>query len=108
MAAKHGLPGDVTIYGVGVLRAQIEGWLEDLPQGPNESTLNDTPLAIDAAGVNEVDAAGVQLLVSFSKSLAARRRTLRLTNPSGPLAGAVATLGVAGLLIEADADGAAE
>jgi anti-anti-sigma regulatory factor len=107
MAPKHALPGDVTIYAVGALQMQIEGWIEDLPQG-NETALNDTPLVIDASGVNEVDAAGVQLLLSFSKSLVARRRTLRLTNASGPLAGACDTLGVAGLLIAANAGGAAE
>jgi anti-anti-sigma regulatory factor len=107
MTTNHALPGDVTIYGVGALLTQFQEWMADLPNGQHDAVLNDEPLFVDASAVSEVDAAGVQLLLSLSKSLAAHRRTLRLASPSSLLASACDTLGVSAALIAADAGGVA-
>lgn len=54
--------------------------------------------AIDASSVEEVDASGVQLLLSLSRELSARGRALQLVAPSKPLLNALETLGVRALL----------
>jgi anti-anti-sigma regulatory factor len=95
---KHTLTGAVTIYAVGALRSQFATWIAKLPKGRRGTALNDSPLAVEAHGVDEVDAAGIQLLVSLSKSLAARRRPLQLVNPSSCLLSACDALGAASLL----------
>jgi len=104
---KHMLPGDVTIYGVAALRSQFSAWLDKLPKGRRAAALKNTALAVDASAVSEVDAAGVQMLVALSKSLAARGRPLRLVNPSDLMTGALETLGVTALLMANDSSGAA-
>ncbi len=106
MAHKHSLPGEMTIYAVGPTRALFQGWVTKLPKGRRAAALDGSALSVDSSGVNEVDAAGVQLLMSLSRSLAARKRTLQLANPSRPLKAALETLGVSGMLAPAPADGA--
>ncbi len=98
MSQTNMLTGAVTIYSVGALRSQFETWIADLPSGPSGAALNDSPLAVDAHGVDGIDAAGLQLLVSLSKSLAARRRPLQLVNPSSLLVGACDALALTWLL----------
>jgi ABC-type transporter Mla MlaB component len=93
------LTGAVTIYEVVALRSQFETWIAELPKGRRGAALNESPLVVEAHGVDEVDAAGMQLLVSLSRSLAARRRPLQLVNPSSPLVAACEALGVAALLL---------
>jgi anti-anti-sigma regulatory factor len=99
MAKTHSLPGDLTIYAVDLLRTLLQGWVATLPKGRRGVALNDVPLPVDASGVNEVDAAGVQMLLALSKSLRLRRRPLRLIDPSGRLVGACGALGVASVLL---------
>ena len=99
MKKKYALTGAVTIYTVGTLRSQFEVWIAKLPKGPRGAALNDSPLAVDAQGVDEIDAAGMQLLVSLAKSLAVRRRPLQLVDSSSLLVGACEALGVASLLL---------
>jgi anti-anti-sigma regulatory factor len=84
---KYALTGAVTIYTVGTLRSQFEVWIAKLPKGPRGAALNDSPLAVDAQGVDEIDAAGMQLLVSLAK------------DSSSLLVGACEALGVASLLL---------
>ena len=55
---------------------------------------------MEASSVNEVDAAGIQLLLALAASLKARGRALQLTNPSQPLVNACHSLGLASLLAE--------
>lgn len=102
---KRALTGAVTIYAVGTLRSQFDVWIAKLPKGRRGTALNDSAFAVDARGVEEVDAAGLQLLVALSKTLAARRRPLQLVNPSSVLAGACDALGVASLLLESAING---
>jgi anti-anti-sigma regulatory factor len=83
------LPAELTIYAAGELRAR---WLAAL-----DATADGETLWVDASGVAEVDGAGVQLLVSLSRHLAARDRVLRLESPSDALRDACTTLG-AGVL----------
>lgn len=99
MRHKYALTGAVTVYAVGALRSQFVAWIAKLPKGRRGVALNDSPLTVDAHGVDEVDAAGIQLLVSLSRSLSVRRRPLQLADPSGPLVDACDALGVTSLLL---------
>ncbi|MEI7446746.1 MAG: STAS domain-containing protein [Burkholderiales bacterium] len=88
------LPRELCVPAVAALRTACLEWLD--------AAADDAQ--VDASGVDEVDAAGVQLLVSLSRTLAERGRPLRLHAPSGPLRDACRTLG-AQALIEAPAEG---
>ncbi|MDO9314213.1 MAG: STAS domain-containing protein [Burkholderiaceae bacterium] len=94
MPQAHSLPAELTIYTVGELHPQWLAWLADAsnPDGCSPEC------CVDAAAVDLVDAAGLQLLASLSNGLARQQRTLRLLNPSPPLAKACATLGLSALL----------
>jgi len=85
------LPEELTIYTVGEWSARCLAWVgpEDPPEGV---------LAVDASAVAEVDAAGIQLLISLANALARRDRRLVLADPSEPLASAARQLGAAFLL----------
>ncbi|OYY64046.1 MAG: hypothetical protein B7Y51_05055 [Burkholderiales bacterium 28-67-8] len=87
------LPAELTIYTVSELHPQWSTWLADVG-----STDDDTPVSIDAAAVDQIDGAGLQLLVSLSNSLAARQRTLQLVGASQLLINACHTLGLEALL----------
>jgi anti-anti-sigma regulatory factor len=106
MAHKHSLPGELTIYAVGQNRALFQGWVAKLPKGRRAAALEGSALVVDSSAVNDVDAAGVQLLLSLSKSVAAHKRALQLDNPSRPLIAALETLGVPSLLAPASPAGA--
>jgi ABC-type transporter Mla MlaB component len=88
------LPGELTIYAVGELKPQWSAWL----QAAREAAADDDVCHVHAAAVDEVDAAGVQLLLALSHGLARSRLRLRLAEPSGPLARACEALGVGHLL----------
>lgn len=94
MATVLALPAELTIYTVGELRPPWLSWLGDaVAQSDGGETLE-----ADGAAVDQVDTAGVQLLLSLSGALQGQGRALRLRNPSAPLAEACAMLGVAALL----------
>ena len=97
MSDSLSLPEELTIYTIGQLRA---GWLQWLAESVPAAagTTDEGELRLDARAVAEVDAAGVQLLLSLSRSLARQHRSLRLVEPSRALASACAGLGVAGPL----------
>lgn len=88
------LPRELCAPAVAALRADCLDWLD----------ADDADERVGAASVEEVDAAGVQLLVSLSRSLAARGRALHLLAPSAPLRDACRTLGVPGLTDTAEGD----
>lgn len=90
MSAFPPLPVELTIYAASELRMN---WLAAIDADPGE-----IDCTIDASAVAEVDAAGVQLLLSLSRTLAARERALRLERPSTRLTEACATLGLGHLL----------
>ena len=89
MPSALALPAELTIYTAGETRPQ---WLAWLAADDAES------LQVDASGVTEVDAAGVQLLVALDRALAAQHRGLHLQGPSPALRGACERLGLTGLL----------
>lgn len=62
------LAGAVNIQGAAALLAQLRALLESA----------DPPLALDLAGVTEIDTAGLQLLLVARRTAAAGRRPLRL------------------------------
>ena len=83
------LPAELTIYTVGELRPQWLAWLAGL--GATEAPVEAT---IDGAAVDQIDAAGVQLLISLSRSLSAAQRSQQFVNPSAVLTGACEALGL--------------
>lgn len=82
----HSLPQELTIYTVGELHPQWRGWIM--------SATDDAPWCVDAQPVEEVDAAGVQLLIALDKGLKARNCALQLVGASAPLQQACAGLGL--------------
>lgn len=102
------LPAELTIYTVGELRAGWLDWLQAARQAQLDGALPDAACPVDAAAVDEVDAAGVQLLLALHHGLAHEQLHLRLRRPSEVLKKACSELGLDGLLIDApDADTAA-
>jgi anti-anti-sigma regulatory factor len=85
------LPSELTIYTVGELYPQCLAWLD-------AGAADLDGLQVDAQAVVEVDAAGVQLLMSLSNALVARQCQLHLVSPSEPLSAACQALGAGGLV----------
>jgi anti-anti-sigma regulatory factor len=96
MAPTLSLPEELTIYTVGELRPQWLAWLAGLEA---------TEVAVDGAAVGQIDAAGVQLLVALSRSLAAVHRTLQFVNASEVLTSACEALGLPAPQSMAEANG---
>ena len=105
MHTRFTLPEELTIYTLAEQHPLCVAWA-DMREPATNGDLDDI-VRVDAAAVAEVDAAGVQLLLSLANALALQRRTLRLDNPSPPLASACAALGVSALLTEAAPAGVA-
>jgi ABC-type transporter Mla MlaB component len=86
------LPSELTIYTVGELAPQWRAWLS--------ADAGDTQgrLCVHAQAVSEVDAAGVQLLLSLANTLQAQARHLQLLQPSASLSAACQALGAVSLL----------
>ncbi|CAN5227518.1 hypothetical protein BH11PSE9_BH11PSE9_21610 [soil metagenome] len=88
--ATFSLPGELTIYTVTETHQQ---WLEHWPSLPLEDSLQ-----VGAAAVEQIDAAGLQLLVSLRRSLAQREQRLELLQPSAALTRACLAFGCHTLL----------
>lgn len=97
------LPQELTIYTAAETRAAWLAWLS----GDEALAAGNPVCRVDGEAVDEVDAAGVQLLVSLANSLQGQQRTLRLCNTSRPLRQACRDLGAAALLLDADEGAAA-
>lgn len=106
MTPSHPLPAELTIYTVGELRSLWLTWLAEARAEATTANTHDDTFTVDAAAVGEVDAAGVQLLLSLSKSLDQEHRALKLHAASRPLAAACAALGASALLADPLIDGA--
>lgn len=104
MSTARTLPEELSIYTVGEVRAQCLVWIGE-PAAEGDTASGAWPL--DAHAVDQVDAAGVQLLVSLSHTLSRQDQRLHLLQPSGPLTEACAALGLAGWLSACTAEGAA-
>ena len=98
MPQPRSLPSEITIYTLSALHSQWQDWLPRVPSARRSAALRDTSWPVDASEVDEIDAAGVQLLLSLAHSMTLRRRTLRLINPSRSLTNACEALGVSMLL----------
>jgi ABC-type transporter Mla MlaB component len=88
------LPAELTIYTVGESMPMYLNWLQA------DAAASDT-LNVDASAVAEVDAAGVQLLISLANGLVRRDRHLQLAAPSAALVSACTLLGADFLLADA-------
>lgn len=106
MTPSHCLPAELTIYTVGELRPLWLSWLAEVRGEAHGDEVSDEAFAVDAAGVGEVDAAGMQLLLSLSKAMDQEHRVLKLHAASRPLAAACAALGTSALLADTRMDGA--
>lgn len=84
------LPDELTIYNAAEVHARFAAWLH----ADDTESAATTPVRVGADAVAEVDAAGVQLLVSLANTLEQRRRGLELVAPSACLAAACGVLGV--------------
>lgn len=88
MASNLSLPAELTIYTVGELHPQWLTWLTarvgaDVP----------TDVVVEGSAVDQVDAAGVQLLMALSRSLMQAGRSLCLVDASPVLTHACEALG---------------
>jgi ABC-type transporter Mla MlaB component len=95
------LPPELSIYTAAELHPQ---WLAWAGQG----ALAGREALADGQAVDQVDGAGVQLLLALQRCLAARGCTLRLQAPSHPLREACAALGLASWLTELQQPSTAE
>jgi len=95
MSATLSLPRELTIYTVGEVHPSWLSWLAS----KSDAAEAEGPCVVEGSAVDEVDAAGVQLLIALS---AVRWRAtsgrMRVLNPSAPLAAACKALGVGALL----------
>lgn len=98
MPTAFALPTELTIYTVGELRPQWLARLVDTEAGPDATPEAADTCCVDGAAVADIDAAGVQLLLSLQRSLGARQQQLFILNPSRTLGAACAALGVGSLL----------
>jgi ABC-type transporter Mla MlaB component len=108
MHNSFSLPSELSVYTVGELRPQWLGWLSDASSADGDQSAHDDICRVDAAAVGEVDAAGVQLLLSLSNALHQRQRALLLVSPSQALTNACAALGVSHLLANTEPSGVAQ
>ncbi len=85
------LPSELSIYTAAELHPQWLAWVGDAAAAGGDAL-------VDGQAVDQVDGAGVQLLVALQRCLAARGCVLRLQAPSRPLSEACKALGLAGWL----------
>lgn len=97
--AQPQLPSELTIYTVG---DHLPSWIDWLHRGPGAGTPGDRPaMTIDASTVTQIDAAGLQMLVSLSHSLTRQQCALRLEQPSEALTHGCRLLGMTDWLAHA-------
>jgi ABC-type transporter Mla MlaB component len=89
------LPPELTIYTVGELHPQWCRWLADSAAADPAR-----PRSVHAAALEQLDGAGLQMLLALSHAAAAAGCTLQLHAPSAVLQSACATLGLAGWLAQ--------
>lgn len=92
------LPVELTIYTASELHPQWLAWAASRGDSAQGFAL------ADGASVDQVDGAGVQMLIALQCCLAARGCGLRLHAPSRPLRDACAALGLAGWLADLQRD----
>ena len=90
--AAFRLPRELTIYTVGETHHAMTTWIAAL--GPRAAVW-----LLDAAGVEEADSAGVQLLLAMSRSASIAGARLHLAAPSEALCRASHQLGIAPIVL---------
>jgi len=97
-AAPLALPAELTIYTVGELHPQWLAWLGQGAAAPHADTAAgaaaEVTAELQAAAVEQVDAAGLQLLLSLQRALADRGRSMQIHAPSQGLRGGCEALGL--------------
>lgn len=83
------LPAELTIYTVGELHPQWNLWVKAALTGTSSDVV-----VVHGDAVAEVDAAGLQLLISLHRSLSVAGRNLKILQPSHALRTACAALGL--------------
>lgn len=91
MTEPLNLPSEVTIYVATELRGAWLDWLEHRAGDADE-------VVADGHAVEEIDAAGLQVLLALARSLEARSQRLRIQRPSEALQQACGRLGARHLL----------
>jgi len=91
LAQPLALPAELTIYTVGELHPQWLAWLGERTEPPTDA---DAPAQVLAAAVDQVDAAGLQLLLALQRSLGERGRRLAIEAPSTVLCQGCESLGL--------------
>ncbi len=81
------LPPELTIYTVGELHPQWLAWLAAAPADAPQATVN-------AAAVDQVDAAGLQMLLSLQRALEARGQRMGVEGASPALRDGCAAIGL--------------
>jgi|GEM_PF-743774 len=102
IATPLALPAELTIYTVGELHPQ---WLAWLGQGA-AALPAEVPAEVQAAAVEQVDAAGLQLLLSLQRALLDGGRSLQIQAPSAVLRGGCEALGLGAWLQAQMSEGA--
>lgn len=69
------IDGECSIYRAAELAASLQAWLQQVP--PDTSVLT-----LDLSQVQELDSAGLQLLLSLQRSVQEQQRCLQLTDVS--------------------------
>jgi ABC-type transporter Mla MlaB component len=88
------LPAELTIYTVAELQPLWLSWLSQVPPSPGP----EMGVEVQAAAVDQIDAAGMQLLLSLQHALAALGRRCWLRDTSSVLQAGCAALGLSGWL----------
>lgn len=95
------LPPELSIYTAAELHPQWLAWA-----GTHVDSSGDA--CVDGSAVDQIDGAGVQLLIALQRCLAARGCSLRLCDPSRPLRDACAALGLGSWLLQLQSEAPAE
>ena len=91
--APLALPAELTIYSVGELHPQWLAWL-----GETATSDISVPATLQGAAVDQIDGAGLQLLLALQHSLKGQGRAVRWQGASDALRHAAAALGLTGAL----------
>lgn len=97
LAAPLALPAELTIYTVGELHPQWLAWLGQCTAGAGDAT---RPAAVQGAAVDQVDGAGLQLLLALQRSLGEHGHRLAIEAPSDVLRQGCESLGLGDWLRE--------
>ena len=92
------LPAELTIYTAAETRGAWLTWLAGDAAGSADLGHDDRLCLVDGSACDEVDAAGLQLLVALAHSLARQHRRLVLQQPADALRKGCAELGLESLL----------